>query len=156
MVQADVRTKWRVRMNLRCLYHGGTERRCVWLEQSEQGRHWWKMSLARSSGSISGITLWENSLSAYGLCVLVFILLTVGGGHLHLLLSKCILYGSIVDLLCCDHLCYMAQWQLYTYIHSFKNIIFHYGLSQEIGYSSLCYTDGPCCLSILNERVWIY
>ena len=36
--------------------------------------------------------------------------------------------------------------QFYTYIHSFKNI-FYYALSQEIGYSSLCYTVGPCCLS---------
>ena len=26
----------------------------------------------------------------------------------------------------------------------------------EIGCSSLCYTDGPCCLSILNVRVCIY
>ena len=35
-------------------------------------------------------------------------------------------------------------------------ILFHYGLSQEIGYSSLCYTVGPCCLSILNVTVCIY
>ena len=27
-------------------------------------------------------------------------------------------------------------------------ILFHYGLSQDIVYSSLCYTVGPCCLSI--------
>ena len=31
----------------------------------------------------------------------------------------------------------------------FFYVLFHYGLSQEIGYSSLCYTVGPC-LSILN------
>ena len=43
------------------------------------------------------------------MCSSVFILLTMGGGHLHLLLSKCILYGSIVDLQCCAHLCYMAK-----------------------------------------------
>ena len=32
----------------------------------------------------------------------------------------------------------------------FFHILFHYGLSQDIEYSSLCYTVGPCCLSILN------
>ena len=31
----------------------------------------------------------------------------------------------------------------------FFYILFHYGLSQDIEYSSLCYTVGPCCLSIL-------
>ena len=39
---------------------------------------------------------------------------------------------------------------IYTF---FFNILFHYGLSQEIGYSSLCYTVAPCCLSILNVIV---
>ena len=29
------------------------------------------------------------------------------------------------------------------------HILFQYGLSQDIKYSSLCYTVGPCCLSIL-------
>ena len=28
-------------------------------------------------------------------------------------------------------------------------ILFHFGLSQDIKYSSLCYRVGPCCLSIL-------
>ena len=36
-----------------------------------------------------------------------------------------------------------------------KNILFHYGLSQEAGHSSLCYTIGTY-LSILNIRVCIY
>ena len=42
---------------------------------------------------------------------------------------------------------------IYVYIHTYTNIIlnvlFHYGLSQDIKYSSLCYTIGPCCFSIL-------
>ena len=33
---------------------------------------------------------------------------------------------------------------------------FHYRLSQDIEYSSLCYTVGPCCLSILYIVVYIY
>ena len=33
---------------------------------------------------------------------------------------------------------------MYMYIHSF-HINFHYYLSQDIEYSSLCYTVGPCC-----------
>ena len=32
----------------------------------------------------------------------------------------------------------------------FLIILFHYGLSQNIEYSSLCYTVRPCCLSILD------
>ena len=31
----------------------------------------------------------------------------------------------------------------------FLKILFHYSLLQDIEYSSLCYTVGPCCLSIL-------
>ena len=37
---------------------------------------------------------------------------------------------------------------IHIYIH-LKNIIFHHGLSQEIGYSSLHCVVGPHCLSIL-------
>ena len=35
---------------------------------------------------------------------------------------------------------------IYVYIYIF---FFYYGLSQDIESSSLCYTVGPCCLSIL-------
>ena len=38
---------------------------------------------------------------------------------------------------------------IYTFLFY---IIFHHGLSQEIGYSALCYTVGPHCLSILNVK----
>ena len=37
----------------------------------------------------------------------------------------------------------------YTHTYILLKIIFHYGLSQDIEYSSLCNTSGPCCLSIL-------
>ena len=52
---------------------------------------------------------------------------------------------SIVDWQCCASLCCTAVWftVLYTHIHSFLNILFHYGWSQETGYSCLCYTVGP-------------
>ena len=33
--------------------------------------------------------------------------------------------------------------------------LFHYGLLQDTEYSSLCYTVGPCCLSILYIIVCI-
>ena len=39
--------------------------------------------------------------------------------------------------------------QLYLHIYILFHILFHYGLLQDIEYSSLCYTVGPCCLSIL-------
>ena len=45
---------------------------------------------------------------------------------------------------------------IYIYIHSFSHVIFPHGLSQEIGYSSLCCTVGPHCLYILNVIVCIY
>ena len=39
--------------------------------------------------------------------------------------------------------------QLYTYIYCFlKYILFHFGVSQDAEYSSPCYIEGPCCLSI--------
>ena len=42
---------------------------------------------------------------------------------------------------------------IYVYIYILFHILFHYGLSQDIEYSSLCYTIGPCCLSILYIAV---
>ena len=43
---------------------------------------------------------------------------------------------------------------LHIYTLFFQTIHFHYGLSQETGYSSLCYTVGY--LSILNVILCIY
>ena len=40
-------------------------------------------------------------------------------------------------------------------VYSFSHIIFHHVLSQVIGYSSLCYTAGCPCSSILNVIVCI-
>ena len=56
----------------------------------------------------------------------------------------------------CLSLLYSKATQLQTYMHSFFNILFHYDLSQEIGYSSLCYAAGSCCLSILNGIVCLF
>ena len=38
-----------------------------------------------------------------------------------------------------------------VHIYILFHILFYYGLSQDIEYSSLCYTGGPCCLSILYK-----
>ena len=38
----------------------------------------------------------------------------------------------------------------------FSHTIIHHILSQEVGYTSLCYTVGSHCLSILNVIVCIY
>ena len=52
----------------------------------------------------------------------------------------------------CQSLLYNKVTQSYTCIHSFF-LYFLYDLSQDIEYSSLCYTVGPC-LSILNATVY--
>ena len=41
------------------------------------------------------------------------------------------------------------------YIYILFQILFHYSLLQDIEYSSLCCTVGPCCLSILYIVVCI-
>ena len=41
------------------------------------------------------------------------------------------------------------------YIRILLHVLFHYGLSQDIEYSSPCYTLGPCCLSTLHVLVCI-
>ena len=53
--------------------------------------------------------------------------------------------------------------QLYIYIHMYIlshydlfHILFHYDLSEDIEFSSLCYTIGPCCLFILYIIECIY
>ena len=56
---------------------------------------------------------------------------------------------SIVDLQCRAHLCCTAKWLSYTHTDILFHVLFHDGLSQATEYSSLCYTVGPCCLSIL-------
>ena len=50
----------------------------------------------------------------------------------------------------------MGGSQLYIYMYiPFFQIIFHYRLLQDSEYSSLCYTVGPCCSSILYIGVYI-
>ena len=56
----------------------------------------------------------------------------------------------------CQFLLYSKVTQSHTHIHSFSHIIFHHVSCQETGYSSLCCTAGPRCLSILNVIVCIY
>ena len=62
---------------------------------------------------------------------------------------------SIVDLQCVNFHC-IAKWLSYTHICILFYILFHYDLSQDIGYKSLWYTVGPCCLFILYVIVCIY
>ena len=35
------------------------------------------------------------------------------------------------------------------------HIFFHYDLLQDIEYSSLCYTEGPCCLPVLYSGLYL-
>ena len=54
----------------------------------------------------------------------------------------------------CQFLLYSKVSQSHICIHSFSHIIFHHVLSKVMGYSSLFYTAGLHCLSILNVIVW--
>ena len=65
-------------------------------------------------------------------------------------------YWNIADLRCCTNFCCTAKWLTRAYTYILFNIIFHHGLSQETGYSSLCCTVGPQCLSILNVIACIH
>ena len=68
---------------------------------------------------------------------------------LHVLKTGHLFKKITVDLQFCAIFCYSKVTQSYIYIHSLSYIIFYHGLSQESGYSVLCYTMGPYCLSIL-------
>ena len=72
----------------------------------------------------------------------------------HLFIYVLFFHWHMVDLHCCVHFCCTTKWFSYTYIHILFSILFHCGLSQDIEYSFLCYTVGPCCLSILHT-LWI-
>ena len=66
-------------------------------------------------------------------------------------------YWSVVNLQCCASIRYTAKPFIFIHISTYFlfQILFHYRLSQDIEYSSLCYTGGPCCLSILYLVVCI-
>ena len=48
-------------------------------------------------------------------------------------------YWGMVDLQCCVNLCCAAKWFSDAYTHILFCILFNYGLSQDMEYSSLCY-----------------
>ena len=123
---------------------------------------WWLMMLSTFSCAYwpSVYLLWRNSYSNPLLHFKNWIICPsiVGLSDFFIysfLIHILFFYWSRVDLQCCGNLCSTAKWLSYTQIHSFFNIPFHYGLSQDIEYSSLCYTEGPCCLSILNIIAYI-
>ena len=60
------------------------------------------------------------------------------------------IFGWNVDLQYCVHFHCIAKWLSYPYIYSFF-ICFPLWLSQDIEYSSLCYTVGPCFLFICHS-----
>ena len=62
------------------------------------------------------------------------------------------LYCSIVDYQCCVSVMYIAKWFI-IHVSILFQILFLFSLLQNIEFSSLCYTVGPCGLSILNIAV---
>ena len=58
---------------------------------------------------------------------------------------------NIVDLKCCVTFRFIAQWVSYTYVYmsTLFQILFHYGLLQNVEYDFPCSIVGSCWLSIL-------
>ena len=55
---------------------------------------------------------------------------------------------------CCVSFCCTAKWLSYAYMCLLFHILFHYGLSQDIEYSSLCYIVGPClCIHFMYNSL---
>ena len=63
-------------------------------------------------------------------------------------------YESIIYLKCLNF-CSTAEWFRCLNIYIAFYILFHYGLSQDMEYSSPCRTVGPCCFSLLCIIVYI-
>lgn len=92
-------------------------------------------------------TRWEKGLISSNGFVLVSFFLSFGNRfYLFILIFKN--YSRFT--MSCQFVLYSRVTHSSIYMHSFSFIIFHYGPSQEIVYSSLQYTLGPQCLSIVN------
>ena len=105
------------------------------------------LSLLLKKRSLGQVYRCKYTMPTY-MCFSLFI-------YLFLLSLLKILNWSLVDLQCCVSFCSTTKWFSFTYIYIPFYILFHYGLSQDIEYSSLCHTVGPCCLSILHIIVFI-
>ena len=113
---------------------------------------WWLLALCSFSNGLYNLAIWLFGIVFNGYWTLF--------------------YWSIVNLQCCVSFKYIVKWFIYTYIYIglakkfvriflydvlyiLIQILFHYGLWQDSGYSSLCYTVGHCCLTILYIVVGI-
>ena len=61
------------------------------------------------------------------------------------------LFWNTVDLQCHVNFCRTAKWFNHIHLYIPFHILFHYGLSKDIVYSSLCYIVAPCCLLRCNS-----
>ena len=81
-----------------------------------------------------------SELDTYALCYLELL-------FMHLCLSFLFLFE--VYLIYIVLASGVQQSDSFILIHILFQILFHYRLLHDIEYVSLCYTVGPCCLSIL-------
>ena len=91
----------------------------------------------------------HSSFPVFLLCLYRWLFICILGKYIPLYRFLKLKYGS---LQCCANLCHTAKWLSYTHSHThiftyicmyvciyiLFYIPFHYGLSQEIGYRSLC------------------
>ena len=91
---------------------------------------------------------WNSSLEPHSICLVWF--------WFWFFVCLFVLFTYSWFTMWCRFLLHYKVTQSFICTHSLSYIIFHQGLSQGTGYSFLCCTVGPHCLSILNEIVCIY
>ena len=107
----------------------------------------WRIPWTEEPG---GVQFMESQRAGHGWVTNTFIFIT----DLQYCVNFCSTAKLVIHMCVCIHT--HTHTYIYIYIYILFHIIFYYGLSQDIEYSSLYYTGRPCCLSILYIIVCIW
>ena len=114
----------------------------TWLESDHVGPlEWLSESFSEillTYVNLLAVSLW-GSLTCFWLLKIIWVEVILDA-------LKVFFYWTVVDLQCFVSFGSTAKW-FSAYIHT--HILLHYSLLQDIDYSPLCFTVGPCWLSIL-------
>ena len=122
-------------------------------------KHFWSVSAILEEGVLATVTTLPGKPSY--LRMIVHLQNKSGKFSKHVTLEKNTCHSSMWNLYCTyhqkDHLQLVFALQIFFYTRAFfLNILFHYGLSQDLEYGSLCYTLGPCCLSLSYKLMLLH